>query len=129
MICLCKTWRWLYKLEYKYKSVYKDVFIHKYEQPDIFEDCKIFLKKIKELKPCMMEFNKNDAMKSKGYPSNCTIRNNNWWPIILITHYKYTSFINNRIWKIWAQKIIYFYTFKVKKKKSWFLNLFFPISD
>lgn len=74
----------------------------------------------------MVEFNKNNAIKSKGYPSNCIIRNNNWWPIILITHYKYIFFINNRIWKTWAQKNNIFLYSKGQEKEIMVFQFIFP---
>ena len=38
MIQSYTTQRWLCKLEYEYKDIYKDVFIHRHEQSDIIED-------------------------------------------------------------------------------------------
>lgn len=104
MICLCIAQRWLYKLGHKYKDVHKDVFINRHKQPDVIEDCKVFLEKLEELKPYMVEFNKNDIMKTKVYLSNCIIRGNNRQPIIIITHNEYIFSANNRIWKAWAWK-------------------------
>lgn len=78
MIYLRIAQRWLDKLEYEYKNIHKDIFINKYEQLDINKDCKVFIKKMKELKSYIMEFNKNDAMKLKIYPSNCIVKGNNW---------------------------------------------------
>lgn len=62
---------WLYKLGYEYKDIYKDIFIDVYEQTYVIEDCKIFLKKIKELKPYMIEFDKFDIIKPKVYLLDC----------------------------------------------------------
>lgn len=51
-----------------------------------------FFKKIEELKSYIVEFDKNSAIKPKVYPSNCTVRGNNQWSIIVITHNKYIFF-------------------------------------
>lgn len=59
---------------------------------------------MEELKPYIVEFDKNDVMKLKVYFSDWAVRGNNWWPIIVITHNKCTFFANNRIWKAWARK-------------------------
>ena len=95
---------WLRKFGYEYKDVYKDVLINWHEWPDVVEDCKAFLEKMEELKPYMVEFNKNGAIKPKVYSSDCKIGGNNWWPIIVITHNECTFSTNNEIWKVWARK-------------------------
>ena len=41
----------------------KDMFIDSYEQLDIVKGCDNFLKKIKELKPYMVKFEKNGVIK------------------------------------------------------------------
>lgn len=51
--------------------------IDRYEQPDIVENCKVFLEKIKELNSYMIEFDKNGAMKPKIYLSDCIVEGNN----------------------------------------------------
>lgn len=53
------------------------MFINGHERLDIVKDYKAFLKKMKELKLYIIEFNENDAMKPKIYLLNCTIRVNN----------------------------------------------------
>lgn len=80
------------------------MFINRYKRLDVIEDYKVFLEKMKELKFYIVEFNKNDIMKSKVYFLDYAIRDNNWQPIIIIIHNKCTFFANNRIWKAWAQK-------------------------
>lgn len=69
--------KWLYKLTYKYKDIHKDVFINGYEQSDITKDCKVFLNKIEELKPYIVEFDEDDAIKSKVYFSDFVVGSNN----------------------------------------------------
>lgn len=86
-------------MEYKYKDIHKDMFIDRHKWPDVVKDCKVFPNKIEELKLYMVEFDKNDAMKPKVYPSNCTVGGNYWQSIIVITHNKYTFSVNNKIWK------------------------------
>lgn len=73
--------RWLCKLGYEYKDVHKDVhkdvFVDGHEQTDVVEDRKSFLKKMKELKPYMVDFYENGAMKPKTYPPNCAVKGEN----------------------------------------------------
>ena len=76
----------LCKLKYVYKDVRKDVFVNRHEQSDVVEDRIHFLKKMEELKLYMVEFNKNNIMKPKIYPSDCTVEGENRWPDIVITH-------------------------------------------
>ena len=66
--------RWLRKLGYKYNDVYKDEFINGYKRLDVIKDCKNFLKKIKELKPYIVEFEEDGVIKVKTYPFNDAVR-------------------------------------------------------
>lgn len=45
VICLRTAQKWLCKLKYKYKNIYKNVFIDKYEQLNVVDNYKIFFKK------------------------------------------------------------------------------------
>ena len=96
-ICLHTAQRWLGKLDYEYKNVRKNVFIDGHERSDVIEDCNNFLKKMKELKPYMVEFEEDSAMKAKTYPSNCKVRGPNQSPIVVITHDECTFSANNSI--------------------------------
>lgn len=49
----------------------------RYKQSDMVEDHTYFLKKMEELKPYMVEFNKDSIMKPKVYPSNCAVKGKN----------------------------------------------------
>lgn len=80
--------KWLYKLGYEFKDVRKNIFINRHERSNIVENYKIFLKKIEELKPYIIEFEENSIMKSKIYPPNCAIRGDNCCPIIMINYNK-----------------------------------------
>lgn len=71
------TWNWLYKLDFKYKNVNKNVFIDGNKQPDIIPDHQNFLKIIKKLKSYFNKFNKNKTIKAKRYPSNYAIKSAN----------------------------------------------------
>ncbi len=82
----------------------KDIFIDGHKQSDIIEDCKNFLTKIEELKPYMVEFEEDNTIKSKAYPSDCAIGGNERWPIIVITYDKYTFSVNDGIWRSWTEK-------------------------
>ena len=79
------------------------MFIDDHEWPDMVEDWNRFLTKIKELKPYMVEFNKNGAIKAQDYLVNCAVRREKRYPIIVITHNKYTFFANDGIWKVWTR--------------------------
>lgn len=59
---------------------------------------------MKELKPYIIEFNKNDVMKPKVYLSDCVVEGNNWQLVIVITYKQYKFSKNNRIQKAWTQK-------------------------
>lgn len=52
---------------------------------------------MKELKPYMIEFEKNGAMKEKIYLFDYAVHSSNCRPIIVITHDKYTFSANNDI--------------------------------
>ena len=73
------------------------MFIDGHEQPDVIEDCKVFLNKMKELKPYIVEFDENDAMKPKTYSLNCAVGGNHWQSIIVIIYDKYTFSANDDI--------------------------------
>ena len=80
----------------------KDVFVDGHEQSDVVEDRKNFLYKMEELKPYIVEFDENGAMKPKVYLADCVIGGNNWQPVIVITHDKCTFLANNGIQKAWT---------------------------
>lgn len=81
----------------------------KHEWFDIVEDCANFLKKMKKLKPYMVEFDKNGNMKLKIYPPDYAVEGENKWLIIMITHDEFTFFVNNG----------------VKKTRTWERDIFF----
>lgn len=64
-ICSYIIQRWLGWPGYKYKNLGKDIFINRYKWSDVVEDCKIFLEKIKELKPNIVKFEENNVMKKR----------------------------------------------------------------
>ena len=97
VICSHTAQKWLFKLRYEYKDVYKDVVINRHEQPYIVEDQKTFLNKMEELKLYIVESDKNGAMKTQAYSSNCAVGGNYWQPIIVITHNKCTFSTNDKI--------------------------------
>ena len=63
---------------------------------------------MEELKPYIVEFDKNGAMKPKVYSADCAIGGNNRQPVIIITHDKCTFSANNGIQKAWTQKGVTF---------------------
>ena len=48
-----------------------------HERFDVVKDCSNFLKKIKELKPYIVEFNKDGTIKPKAYPPDCVVKSEN----------------------------------------------------
>ena len=95
---------WLRKLGFVYKEVRKDVFIDGHERPDVVEDRNRFLAKMEELKPYMVEFNEDGAMKAKDYPVDCAVGGEERRPVIVITHDECTFSANNGIRKAWTRK-------------------------
>lgn len=93
---------WLCKLGYVYKNIQKDMFMDKYKRSDIVEYHINFLIKMEELKPYMVEFDKDGTMKPKTYPLDCVVKGENKWPIIMITHNKCTFSTNGSVKKVWT---------------------------
>lgn len=102
LLCSRTAQKLLCKLEYEYKNLHNDIFIDKHEGSDVIEYCKVFIWKMEELKPYLVEFEKNDAIKPKVYLLDCTIRGNNRSPIILINYDECESSANDRIQRAWA---------------------------
>ncbi len=95
---------WLRKLGYEYKDVRKNVFVDGHERSDVVEDRKNFLPKMEELKPYIVEFDENGAMKPKVYLADCAVGGNNRRPVIVIAHDECTFSANDGIRKVWTQK-------------------------
>lgn len=91
----------------------KDVFINGL---DLIEDIKKFLNKIKNLKPYLIEFNKNDTIKDRIYVLNCIIVDEDYQLVIITTYNKYIFLINNSICKIWTRVGDTFYISKIENK-------------
>ena len=81
----------------------KDVFVDRHKQSDVEEDYKRFLNKMKDLKPYLIEFNKNGTMKDKTYSLDCIVRNENCQQIMIITHDECTFLANDNICKDWTK--------------------------
>lgn len=73
------------------------MFVDGYKQSDIVQNCSNFLKKIKEQKLYIVEFNKDDIIKPKVYPSNYIVKGENQELIIIITYDKYIFSTNDNI--------------------------------
>lgn len=69
-ICSQTVENWLYKLEYEYQDVRYDMFIDEHECSDMVEDRNSFLTRMKDLKPYIVEFEENNAIKPKIYLSD-----------------------------------------------------------
>ncbi len=102
-ICLQTAQNWLCKLRYEYKNVCKDVFIERYKLSDVVEDQNNFLTRKKDLKPYMVKFEGNGAMKPKIYLSDCKMESDNCQLIIVIIHGECTFSANNRIERAWTK--------------------------
>lgn len=66
----------------------------------MIKDCKNFLNKIKELKPYLVEFNKNNIIKDKIYPPDWAVRGKDCQLIIIITHNICIFLANDGIYKV-----------------------------
>lgn len=81
---------------FEYKNVKKDIFIDEYERSDVVEDCKRFLNKMRELKPYLVGFDKNDKIKDK-------VDGKDHWLVIIITHNECIFSITDNICKTWTR--------------------------
>lgn len=67
------------------------------------ENCKKSLNKIEELKPYLVEFNKNSTIKDKMYPYNYTVEGEDCQLIIIIDYNVYIFLANNGMCKVWIR--------------------------
>lgn len=81
----------------------KDVFVDGHERSDVIENRKKFLNKMEDLKPYLVEFNKDGMMKDKTYPPDYAVGGEDRRPVIIITHDKYTFSANDGIRKAWTR--------------------------
>lgn len=100
MICLQTLQTWLYKLEYVYKDVCKDGFIDRYERSDMVKNHANFLKKMEKLKLFLEKFNENGTIRSKIYFCHYIVRDEDFYPIIIITYDKYIFMVNDGIQQV-----------------------------
>lgn len=84
--------------------MHKDIFINWHEQVDIVKDYKNFFKWRKELKLYIIKFEKNNILRPKIYPANCTVWGDWQWLVIIITHNNCIFSANNRIQGTWTWK-------------------------
>lgn len=54
------------------------------------------------MKPYIVEFDENGAIKNKEYFINYVVEGNKCQLIIIITHDKYIFSVNDRVWKVWT---------------------------
>ena len=78
----------------------KYVFFYGHERSDVLEDENNFLTKIEDLRPYMVKFEENSAMKPKIYLFDCEKRGDDGQPIIVITHDECTFFANDGIQRV-----------------------------
>ena len=96
--------RWLNCLGYSFRNVKKDVFVDGHERPDVIEDRVRFLKIMENLDPYTVEFKENGTIKSKSFPEDCQIGEENRRPIICITHDECTFSANDSKSFAWQMK-------------------------
>ena len=85
-----------------YKDIYKDVFGNEYEWSDIVKNHANFLRRMEEIKPYIVEFDQDGAMKPKVYFFDYAVGRQNRWFVIIITYNKCTFSVNNRVQKTWT---------------------------
>ena len=59
------------------RDVCINVFVDGHKQSDVIEDCASFLKRIKEFKSYIVEFNQDKIVKPKVYLFDCTVGGEN----------------------------------------------------
>lgn len=69
---------------------------------NVVEDCTNFLRKIKELKSYVVEFNKDGSMKPNVYPLDFAVKDKNQRSIMVITYDKYIFSTNDDLQKAWT---------------------------
>lgn len=74
-ICSQTTQNWLCKLKYEYQDVWYDMFFDEHECSDMVKDRNSFLTRMKDLKPYIVEFEENNAIKPKIYLFDYAARN------------------------------------------------------
>ena len=78
----------------------KDVFIDEHERSDVMEDQNNFLTRMEDLKLYIVEFEEDNIMKPKIYPSDCAVGCNDCQLIIVITYNECIFSANNGIYKV-----------------------------
>ena len=53
------------------------MFINGHKRSNVIEDCINFLKLMKDMESYLVEFNADNTMKDKAYPSGCVVNSNN----------------------------------------------------
>ena len=114
-----KAQNWLYKLKYEYENVRKDVSIDEYKRSDV----------VKNLKPYMVEFEKNCAIKTEIYPSDCVMEGDNHRPIIVITHDDVIFLPTMKFEDLGLKLKTFFYDPKVVDKARWQWKFYFLLID
>lgn len=88
---------WLYKLDFEYKNIKRNIFVDGHKQPDMVEDRRKISKYNKDLKPYLVEFKEKGLMKTKKYPDDYAIEEDKYCLVIVITHDKCIFFANDGI--------------------------------
>lgn len=65
------------------------MFINRNKNQILLKITIFFLKRLKKLKPYLVDFNKDNTMKKKDYLANCTISDSDCQPVIMIIYDKY----------------------------------------
>jgi hypothetical protein len=78
--------RWLNQLGFSWRDISKGVFVDGHERDDVLASRVVFLAKMQELQPYMVEFCADGSMASKQYPNDCQVGGPDRRPVIFITH-------------------------------------------
>ena len=65
--------KWLNRLGYKYRHIWKNVFTDGHKRPDVIENRRHFFEVMEELEPYLVEFDKTGEMMPKIYPLDCEV--------------------------------------------------------
>ena len=102
VICSHTVQTWLYKLGFVYKKMRKNVIVDGHEKADMIEDQNYFLTKIEKLKPYIVEFNEDNAIKAKNYPVHYAVGGEKRNLIIVITYDDCIFSATNGVQKAWT---------------------------
>ena len=72
------------------------MFVDRHKRANVVKNHKVFLKKMMDLEPYLVEFNSKGNMKDKVYPDDCQVGGTGRRPVIVITYDEYTFSANDK---------------------------------